>query len=799
MAGLRRGDLTSASRLLQMAPRDEVWRARLTLARAELLLARGDGEGALPLLSSRAPTDNLEGRRQMLRADALIKLGRTADAQAALDAADALRPRLSDPEVPVEIDIRRGGLLTIAGDIEPAVDVLTRALEGALELDSYWLEASAANQLAVNRIRVFRYDAALTFGEHALHKARTAGLRRLEGSALANMSICYGRLGDFDKARESAGTAIRLLEQVGDRRALQATLGLLGNVHMLERDAGKAIPCYRRAIEIARELNAASYVTYWRANLAEALVDAGDWAAAEALNREMHGRDPQTLDQQTRISARLTEAAIAAGRKRYDDAIAAYTEVIAAGPTNPGQRWHAHAGLGETYAQTGKTDEAAREFETAIGLLESTRAGLVASEHRLTFLSQLTRSYQSYVELLMTRGDHEEAFLVSERSRARMLAERFETNLPAATTARLDQYVAASRRLGVRFVSYWTAPRRSFLWVIAPDGLHSYVLPPSAEIASLVRAHLDSITGFRDPVVSGGRAGARLYNVLLAPAGQAIPDRATVVIVPDGPLLDLNFETLPTPAGRYWLEHATVSISPAASVALRAPRHARRASPVLLVGDADAVGQQYPKLPYAREEIESVQRRFNASDRLVLSGAQANPIDYRAANPGRFSIIHFAAHGLANRLNPLDSAIVLSVKHGSYLLHARDIMQQDLSAEVVTMAACRSAGSKSYPGEGLVGLAWAFLHAGARNVVATLWDVSDRSTAHLMSLFYAKLATGATPAQALHEAKLEFIRSTPQYRKPWYWAAFQHYIGAGRKPVTPAPGRPVPARKPPAT
>jgi CHAT domain-containing protein len=110
-------------------------------------------------------------------------------------------------------------------------------------------------------------------------------------------------------------------------------------------------------------------------------------------------------------------------------------------------------------------------------------------------------------------------------------------------------------------------------------------------------------------------------------------------------------------------------------------------------------------------------------------------------------------------------------------------MGQDLSADVVTMAACRSAGTKAYAGEGLVGLAWAFLHAGARNVVATLWDVNDRSTAQLMSVFYSRLGQGAKPAVALHEAKVELMRANAAWQKPWYWGAFQHYAGRSPEPA----------------
>jgi CHAT domain-containing protein len=274
-----------------------------------------------------------------------------------------------------------------------------------------------------------------------------------------------------------------------------------------------------------------------------------------------------------------------------------------------------------------------------------------------------------------------------------------------------------------------------------------------------------------------------LYSVLLAPAEALLPVDSKLVIIADGPLLDLNFETLPAPSGRYWLEHAVVSLAPAVAVALGGRTQKVKASSLLLVGDPDTGAVGYPKLRYAQSEMDSVQRGFGTADKVVLGGAHANPAEYAAAQPARFSLIHFAAHGIANPISPLDSAIVLSPKNGSFLLHARDIMGQDLSADVVTMAACRSAGTKAYAGEGLVGLAWAFLHAGARNVVATLWDVNDRSTAQLMSVFYSRLGQGAKPAVALHEAKVELMRANAAWQKPWYWGAFQHYAGRSPEPA----------------
>jgi CHAT domain-containing protein len=181
---------------------------------------------------------------------------------------------------------------------------------------------------------------------------------------------------------------------------------------------------------------------------------------------------------------------------------------------------------------------------------------------------------------------------------------------------------------------------------------------------------------------------------------------------------------------------------------------------------------------------------FAPDRKVVKDGARAYPAAYREAEPARFSWIHFAAHATANRENPLESALILSRHDSDYALSARDVMSVALNADLVTLSACRSAGAKTYSGEGLVGLSWAFLRAGARSVVAGLWDVTDSSTPVLMRDFYEQLSKDVAPADALRHAKLQLIHSPMSYRKPFYWGPFQLYIGTdsvlGKQVLRPA-------------
>src|SRR5207237_9217049 len=142
-----------------------------------------------------------------------------------------------------------------------------------------------------------------------------------------------------------------------------------------------------------------------------------------------------------------------------------------------------------------------------------------------------------------------------------------------------------------------------------------------------------------------------------------------------------------------------------------------------------------------RTEMLPIQQSFPGSRRAILKGAQATPNAYLSSEPGRYAYVHFVTHGTASRARPLESAVILSKEPAgdTYKLYARDIVQHRLNANLVTISACNGSGTRAYSGEGLVGLSWAFLRAGAHNVIGALWEVSDASTPQLMDALYSEL------------------------------------------------------------
>jgi CHAT domain-containing protein len=368
-----------------------------------------------------------------------------------------------------------------------------------------------------------------------------------------------------------------------------------------------------------------------------------------------------------------------------------------------------------------------------------------------------------------------------------VLSEKLGRDLRSDQFPDLASFERAAASTHAAILSFWLAPARSFAWLITARRVERFPLPGSAEIETLIGRYRATVEhSLRDPIDGG--AGGRdatptaLWQALLEKVAPRIPKDASLIVIPDGALDQLNLETLvaPAPQPHYWIEDVEIAVSPSITIARsRAPGGSRPPGrALLLIGSPDYAGTSYEPLPNAAGEMRGIEAHFAGWTEQVYQGAQASPAAYRQSGPARFSLIHFAAHAEANYERPLESAVVLSSGGGQYKLFARDLADIPIEAGLVTISACRSAGARAYAGEGLVGFAWAFLHAGARAVIAGLWDVSDSSTAELMDRLYGGIASGRQPATALRAAKLAMLHGSPAYRKPFYWAPFQIYLGA---------------------
>jgi CHAT domain-containing protein len=776
---LWRGDLTQARTIIERGSSlgqpypASTWPWKLGLLKAEVLITELDLAAAQPLVEKPLPEghafDGLRARQRYLEARLQVARGSLQEALASLDRARLLvgkgeeETRLDIEELGGQIQFR----LSRWSDGESKVQAV---LAQSAAIGDRYRQALALNDLGMARLRRKRCDEALVWFERVLGLSGV-GQFTIYAKALNNAGACYARLGQFAKALEVQRRAVDLHEH-GSRAAYEEALGELGTTYLLQEDVPEALPYLQRALTIAAQAGQTEDAALWAKNLAAAYVFSGQWDEAERFNNEAKRLNPpgpsSTLAYNT-----LHEARIAAGRGRRDEALRLFNDALAAS-SEPRVRWGANDGLAELAVGARQPQRAARYFQAALDTIEKTRSDLLSTDYKLPFLTQLIRSYQAYVDVLVGQGAIERALEVADSSRGRVLAERIGVTAPHRAGA--EAFRRMAKQANAVLLSFWLAPRRSYVWIVTADGIRLRELPPARIIEALVRDHRQAIeSSTADPLAARDSAGDRLYRLLIEPIRQSIPSLSSAVIVPDGALYGLNFETLPVdgPRRHYWIEDAEIQIAPSLAMLGGGPSQAMPGRSLLLIGNPRPREPEFPALRYASIEMNSIVRHFGPDRVTVYEGDRASPASYRDAHPERFALLHFTAHAAANLESPLDSAVILTGPDNAYKLYARDVAEQSLHATLVTVSACRSAGERAYSGEGLIGFAWAFLRAGARGVIAGLWDVDDRSTAELMDVLYDRLAAGDPAPRALREAKRSIMARGGT--APYYWAPFQLY------------------------
>ncbi len=767
-----------ADRGLLSSRTNPAWFHRFRILKAELLVAEGQSEQVLDLLDSPVPTavpdlPDLQAGYLYVRGYALAQLRRNPEARSLLEKARDVAVGAHLAPLESTVLVRLGTVLFFLGDRAGAEECYRSALAQADAARDSYLQARAQEALGYLDLNNSRYDECAIWSARALRTYQSLNAEIHIASVSDNLGWCDYRLGNHDDAQALFAGAQRLFTKHRQWGALAINLNANGAAAVAREDLPAARSYYEQVIDLATKTGDLQTLAEGRSNLATILVLMGDLNAAEAINKEAQSIAEDRVAYETRLRMKLNSGRIEAARGQLAEAEATCRLVANSGIRQFRLLIDADLLLAKLLDREGRPRDAEAAFQQALAQLDHSRAELSRDESKLTYSAGLIEVFRDYVDLLCRQNRPLDALEIAESSRARLLSEQSNAvKAPPDAAAFRD----LARSSGTVFLFYWVAPAQSHLWAIAPTGIVHATLPPDAEIRSLVDSYRRFVDGFGDPL-SRANPGSKLFAALIEPVQHLLPAGAHVVIVPDGPLFDINFESLPVPAGRphYWLEDVTVSVAPSLSLLLRPETGGQPRQPrLLLIGDALSAGQKdFPRLENAGKEMDRIRMEFPAGASVVRSGADATPDAYERANPADFSLIHFAAHATANQDSPLDSAVVLTERGGNYKLYAREIRHCPIHAELVTISACSSAGARTYAGEGLVGFAWAFLGAGARNVIAGLWEADDRSTEQLMERMYRELRRGAPPAEALRQAKLELAGSNTSFRKPYYWAPFQ--------------------------
>ncbi len=749
------------------------------------------------------------------------------------------------------------------GRLENANEAYEKALSIAIADGDLVKQMICRNNLALNFAAEYRYSGAIE--ELKLVQGLLAESPDPEQSIAfhRNSGIIYLNMGELDLARDHFVIFLKASEETA--APLHQIEALINLGYLLQHlgDYERGLAYAERAAAVAAETGQPRLVRepeILRAQLLWLLGRSDEsiasWERATKIDAEHGAAIDLAVDRMGVANVLATVGRTEEAKRMFDEARAVVEE------SGDGDlRLALCFGLGHAFEKTAP-DSARHYYEKALGIIESTRAAIGGAEVRTGYLGGVRRYYYEEVaryyasRAKQNSGWSPLAFLTIERAKARGLLDIIESSASAGESAReaavldsiyrltpdtpdyaarkrslMDRYIELKRqrvggslggfaRGGVATIdevrkalpkrtvmlAYALGDSASLLWVVDREGHDLFELPGRNAIRPDVERLRDSLSkpGAGDAALR--TAARRLYRTLVAPARERLEKARRIVVVPDGFLFEMPFETLltedvapdaPWKDLPYLSRLAPTVYAPSASVYVsletsKAPE--RFATEIVALGDPDFAepgavasvrGPKLERLPATRNEVLEITAPLDESRKVVLLGARANEADLKRALRERTPrILHLATHGLVDALEPAQSSIALSPDSSAGedgFLHTLEILSLSLRCELVVLSACESARGKVSRGEGVVGLSRAFLASGARGTVASLWAVSDESTAILMKDFYARMLGKKRGAgEALNDARFELMKR-PEFSHPYFWSPFV-VIGSDRSP-----------------
>ena len=774
--------------------RNAEWEWHFRLLKARILVSRSQAGEALSLLSQEPPSvlARTEIPEQRKLYQGIAHRYTQQFAEAGRDFAEA--ERLAKPLAPAFICqflIARAALWVDEKKYDSAEAAYREALAFARLHALSTLEADSLADWARLATTQNHFDEALDRYLAALQLAEKLEMKANSATILGNLGWSYFELGDFDNALDYYQKAADASQRSGMTGYQLYWLLGVANSYQALHDLASAENLLKHTLELARSLNDAETITGCLNALAEITLRLGRLNEAERYNQEAVQIEKEGRDHFGALESSLLSARIETKRRHFDLAEKALRDVLQDRTAGTPLQWEAHARFAELYVAKGSAAQAEEEYRKSLTTIDAARCAIDRTDLRLSYLSGGIEFYGDYINFLVQRGLPDKALKVAELSRARSLMEGLSSEEKApcrsnpvdpAQSVPDPRSQQLAKRLQATLLFYWLGEKQSYLWVITPTKTVYFDLPKAGDIEPAVKSYRKAILGMRDAQDAGSSDGKKLYSMLVEPAKKLVPPGSRVILLPAESLYGLNFETLvvPDPQPHFWIEDVTLTTANSLTLlASSATRPVPQEKSLLLVGNTEA-NANFPALSQAPAEMQKIEHYFPEKNRKVLEGKSATPAAYLNSSPEKFAYLHFVTHGTASITRPLESAVILSSEGDSYKLYARDIVKHHLSAHLVTISACDGLGERTYSGEGLVGLSWAFLRAGAHNVIGALWEVSDASTPQLMDSLYNGLSQGKDPATALRDAKLALLRSNSDtvFKKPFYWAPFQLYAGS---------------------
>jgi CHAT domain-containing protein len=693
----------------------------------------------------------------------------------------------------------------VQGQYRRALDLLHHAQDLKLAANLPLDAAHVSRDMIECYLQLNRYREARDLAIQVIETYRGLGVTYREALTLLHLATAEAELHNFESAQAALDTAEPIFTSLGATTWIATTRLRRGQIALRQgdtaktlREAGAAAACFEASGEQSNYATAT--LLYGRALFAIGQFDQAAHAGATTLRIARRCNIPSL-----RYAAHLLLGRVAevpgddqGAARRYAAAIATIERVqrglsITLRPGFLEDKGEALRSLIALRLRNGRAEQAFTTLERAKSLVLlgylTDRAQLRWAQHDphsralMSELDRLRDEHHWFYRLAHERpADDDErhpgapdaqqalAELASRERRMRALTEQLY--LRGGDSATGGQASAPTIRDVQRavdedtlLIEFYVDGAHVWAFTLDSHAIHAHRLPiPIRELDRLL-AQLQANLAFalsadphtpiaRSLVSLGRRILQQLHAALLAPLARHIGGRRRLIVVPYGALHYLPFHLLHNGA-EYLIEQCEVIVLPAAGLATR--RGPTR------IGGALALAHSWDgQLPQTHAEARIVQRLLggqayydNAATRITL---QRPPVQ----------VLHIASHG-EHRLDQPDLSYI-HLADGQ--LYTDDLLQHDMSYELVTLSACETGRANVTAGDELIGLGRGFLYAGAGALISSLWRVTDNTTVDLMRHLYQALQAGAPKATALRDAQRAVLADSPDLH-PAFWGAFQ--------------------------
>ena len=444
----------------------------------------------------------------------------------------------------------------------------------------------------------------------------------------------------------------------------------------------------------------------------------------------------------------------------------------------------AYFSLGFVFESQGGLPKAVEHYKASINLYNFLRILLKSKdEWKVNFRNQYEKAYTGLWRVLVEQGKIDEALLAAEKGRAQALTDLMESSFCGGTSQhkRGEEDLAVLKNVPSNTVFQAVDIAGVNLWVVSEG---KQVQLRQSKFNGSVSENGGASQSFESFIlavynIQQNECARTLYDTVMKPVADLL-EGDELLIIPDGPLWLVPYAALKDGNSKYLCESFRIRLAPSlTSLRLIAdcPDDYHKSSGALLVGDpwvsevTNSEGEKVlEQLPCAKEEVEMIGKILNITP---ITGRQATKREV-LKRLSSVSLVHFAAHGCLETgeiaLTPDPDRISTVPTEEDYILTIGDVLNAQLRAKLVVLSCCHS-GRGEIKAEGVVGIARAFMGAGARSVVVSLWAIDDEATLEFMKCFYQHLAEGKPTSKSLNLA-MKSLRESDEFHDIKYWAPF---------------------------